>query len=250
MEETIDLKEIIQQLRKRLFLILAITIGAGILMALVSFFYLTPIYQSSTKLLINQTKGDQTTLNSSNLQSEVQGNLQLIDTYNEIIKSASILDKVADKLGTGITSSQLNNEISIASTENSQVITIVVQDANPKQAAKIADMTAEVFQAEIVKIMKIDNVNILDYAKVNHLPVKPRSLMNITIALVVGLMVGIAVAFLLHYFDRTLKTEKEIENELGLPVIGLISKIDESNVAEFKKGSSTRTAARSENFGS
>ncbi|WP_342042994.1 YveK family protein [Bacillus sp. OTU2372] len=250
MEETIDLKEILQLLRKRLFLILAITIVAGILMALVSFFYLTPIYQSSTKLLINQTKSDLTTQNSSNLQSEVQGNLQLIDTYNEIIKSTAILDKVADKLGTGITSAQLNNEISIASTENSQVITIVVQDANAKQAAKIADTTAEVFQAEIVKIMKIDNVNILDYAKVDLSPIKPRSLMNIAIALVVGLMAGVAVAFLLHYFDRTLKTEKDIENELGLPVIGLISKIDESKSVDFNRGSSKRTAARSENFGS
>lgn len=250
MEETIDLKEILQMLRKRLFLILAITVVAGILMALVSFFYLTPIYQSSTKILISQTKGDQTTQNNTSLQTEVQGNLQLIDTYNEIIKSASILDKVAEKLDTGLTSAQLNNEISIASTENSQVITIVVQDANAKQAAKIADTTAEVFQAEIVKIMKIDNVNILDYAKVDLSPIKPRSLMNIAIALVVGLMAGVAVAFLLHYFDRTLKTEKDIENELGLPVIGLISKIEESNVAEFKRGSSTRTSARSENIGS
>jgi capsular polysaccharide biosynthesis protein len=48
-----------QILRKRLGLIAAITINAVLIIGKVSFFFLTPIYQSSTQLVVNQTKTDQ-----------------------------------------------------------------------------------------------------------------------------------------------------------------------------------------------
>ncbi|MEY2194031.1 YveK family protein [Neobacillus sp. BF23-41] len=250
MEETIDLKELLLILKKRLLLIITIVLLAGIASGLFTYFYLTPMYQSSTKLLINQTKEDQSSVNSANLQGQVQGNLQLIDTYNEIIKSSAILVKVAEKLNTGITVEQLISEITLASSENSQVVTIVVKDASAEQAAKIADTTAEVFQTEIVKIMKIDNVNILDYATVNPSPVDPKPTLNIAIGIVVGLMLGIAVAFLLDYFDNTLKNEKDIERELGLPVIGMITKIDEIKLEEKVSRRADKSLARGEYLGS
>ncbi|MDV2687403.1 GNVR domain-containing protein, partial [Alkalihalophilus lindianensis] len=80
-------------------------------------------------------------------------------------------------------------------------------------AAKIANKTAQVFQKEISKIMNIDNVSILAKAEVGDIqaPIKPQPLLNIAIAMVVGLMVGVGLAFLLEYFDNTIKTEQEIE---------------------------------------
>jgi capsular polysaccharide biosynthesis protein len=59
MEETIRLQEIMQTLRKRLRLILSITFTAIIISGLVSYFLITPIYQSSTQLLVNQSKDEQ-----------------------------------------------------------------------------------------------------------------------------------------------------------------------------------------------
>ena len=95
MEETISLKELFQTLKKRMSLIVLITAIAVMVSAIVSYFFITPIYQSSTQLLVNQAKSEQTAYNSS----EVQTNLQLMNTYNVIIKSPAILDKVAAQLG-------------------------------------------------------------------------------------------------------------------------------------------------------
>ena len=100
MEETISLKELFQTLKKRMSLIVLITAIAVMVSAIVSFFFLTPIYQSSTQLLVNQAKNEQQAFTTS----EVQTNLQLINTYNVIIKSPAILDKVAAQLGTDLTS--------------------------------------------------------------------------------------------------------------------------------------------------
>src|SRR3954451_10521496 len=164
MEETIRLKELYQTLRKRMSLIVLITAIAVMISAIVSFFFLTPIYQSSTQLLVNQAKSEQQAFTTN----EVQTNLQLINTYNVIIKSPAILDKVAAQLGNDVTSAELNAKITVQSEADSQVVNLTVQDPDPQMAASIANTTAEVFKKEIVTIMNVDNVSILAEATVGE----------------------------------------------------------------------------------
>lgn len=142
MEETISLKELFQTLKKRFSLIIAITIVAVMISGIVSYFVLTPIYQSSTQILVNQAKDEQGVYTAG----EVQTNLQLINTYNVIIKSAAILELVKKELNLDITTGALNEKITVQSEQNSQVVTISVQDEDPQMAADIANKTAEVFQ--------------------------------------------------------------------------------------------------------
>jgi capsular polysaccharide biosynthesis protein len=249
MEQEYSIEEILQTLKKHLLLILSITCLAAIIGSLITFFYLTPIYQSTTKLLVNQAKDNQSLTNPNSAQ--VDTDLKLIDTYNEIIKSSRILSKVAKELGSGLTVNKLNSEITVNKTQNSQVVTIVVQDPNANQAAKIANATANVFESEVVKIMKIDNVSILDGAVVNPSPVKPKPMMNIAISVAIGLMLGVFIAFLMEYFDKTIHTERDIEDILGIPVLGNIAVIDDLAMEKRKSHRPTKTAAvRGENVGS
>jgi capsular polysaccharide biosynthesis protein len=226
MEETISLKDLLQTLKKRLNLILTITLLAILVSGVISYFFLTPIYQSSTQLLVNQSKNEQTMYN----YNEVQTNLQLINTYNVIIKSPAILDLVIKELKLDMSTGELNNKVTVASEKNSQVVNISVQDPNAKRAANIANKTAEVFTREISQIMNVDNVSILAKAQVGEKqsPIKPKPLLNIAIALVVGLMAGVGLAFLLEYFDNTIKTEQDIEKLLSMPVLGVITTITET----------------------
>ncbi|MCM3788883.1 Wzz/FepE/Etk N-terminal domain-containing protein [Domibacillus indicus] len=247
MEETISLKELAQTLKKRLKLIILITIAAALISGIISYFVLTPIYQSSTQVLVNQAKTEQQLYNPS----EVQTNLQLISTYNVIMKSPAILEKVAQNLDLNLTPEQLSSKITVASEQDSQVVNVTVQDENPGLAADIANETARVFQEDIVKIMNVDNVSILAAAEVgeNPSPVKPQPLLNIVIAMVVGLMAGIGLAFLLEYLDNTIKSEQDIEKTLGLPVLGGVTTISASNGRPTKKTSAPK-AVRSETIGS
>lgn len=237
MEETISLKELLQTLRKRLLLILSITFVAVLVSGIVSFYFLTPIYQSSTQFLVNQAKDDQPVYNPG----EIQTNLQLINTYNVIIKSPAILDIVKNNLDLDMTTEQLNSKITVGSQTDSQVVAITVQDEDPKMAADIANTTVSVFQKEIKEIMNVDNVSILAKAEVNSSPVKPNPYLNIAIAMVVGLMAGVGLAFLLEYFDNTVKDEQDIERNLDLPILGVISIID---TAKVQKEISNRAARK------
>jgi capsular polysaccharide biosynthesis protein len=239
MEETISLKELLQTLRKRLVLIAVITITAILISGIVSYFFLTPIYQASTQLLVNQSKTEQTVYSPN----EVQTNLQLINTYNVIIKSPAILDIVVKELDLNMTSAQLNGKITVQSEKDSQVVNISVQDPDAATAAKIANKISDVFQKEIVKIMNVNNVSILAKATVGDhpVPIKPNPQLNVAIALVVGLMAGVGFAFLLEYFDNTIKNEQDIERILEIPVLGVISMIESGD----KKANSKRTTRNS-----
>ncbi|WP_026679385.1 YveK family protein [Fictibacillus gelatini] len=232
MEETISLKDIYYTLKKRLNIIILLTVIAVAVSGVVSYFVLTPTYETSTQILVNQhqEKGQID-------YNQVQTNVQMVNTYSTIIKSPTIMEKVIEQLHSKSTVDELNNQVTVNSEQNNQVFTVTVQDKDPAQAVKIANTIADVFQKEIPKIMKIDNVTILSKAVVKDdmAPVKPKPLLNMAIAGVVGLMVGVGLAFLLEYLDNTLKTEQDIENVLELPVLGTIPKMKAADEKAAKK---------------
>ncbi|OTW80151.1 capsular biosynthesis protein [Bacillus thuringiensis serovar cameroun] len=228
MEETISLKELFHILKKRLAMILVIAFGAAIVSAIISFFFMTPIYQSSTQILVNQKKQDGTMIQAG----EVQTNIQLTNTYKVIIKSPAILDQVNEKLNLKTTAQALTEKVNVANEKDSQVISVTAEDKDPKVARDIANVTAEVFKGEVAQIMSVDNVTVLSKAEVgeNQSPIKPRPMLNIAIAFVVGLMASFGLAFLLEYLDNTVKKEEDIEILLGLPVLGIVARIDEETL--------------------
>jgi capsular polysaccharide biosynthesis protein len=246
MEETISLKELMATLRKRINLIVLVTLTAVVLSGAVSYFVMTPIYQSSTQLLVNQAKSDQPVYNPA----EIQTNLQLINTYNVIIKSSAILEEVINDLNLQMTVSELDEKITVQSEKDSQVVNVTVEDPDPNKAADIANKVAATFQNKIVDIMSVDNVSILVKAEVSEdqSPVKPKPLLNIAIALVVGLMAGVGISFLLEYLDNTVKTEQDVEQLLGLPVLGAIATFEEQDMKRPSR-SARNTRLRSETVG-
>nr|MBO2506992.1 capsular biosynthesis protein [Bacilli bacterium] len=245
MEETISLYDIFKVLKKRIVLILSITIISTLAAAIISFYVLTPIYQASTQILVNQKTSEQ----QNQIQTtDIQTNLQLINTYNVIIKSPVILSKVIEILDLNTTPSALSNQITVSNANNSQVVNISVQDEQAYLAVDIANTVAQVFQEEIKELMNVDNVNILSPAELpeNPSPVKPNKMLNMAIALVIGLMVGVGLAFLLEYLDTTIKTEHDVEELLGLPILGFVSKITDAN-SEVPLTVKSKRAVRREN---
>jgi len=247
-EETISLQEVFEIIRKKIALILIITFSAAAISAIVSFFLITPKYERSTQLLVNRSQ-----VSENFSTNEVQTNIQLINTYSEIILSPRILDIAAKELeglieleNGEITASYLKGKITVNNQNNSQVLNISVEDTDPYRAALIANKVAEVFQREIPSIMNVDNVNILSEADVPEdlSPVSPKPLLNIAIAFVVGLMLGVGLAFLIEYFDNTIKTEQDIEKYLELPVLGVITTFDMEDMQQKRDFKSLRGERR------
>ncbi|SOC38396.1 YveK family protein [Ureibacillus acetophenoni] len=224
MANALDLKHFMKFLLRRFYLIMSFVLVAAGIAAVFSFFILKPVYEAQTQILVNQNNKGIENMSWSYLESE----LQLINTYNVIIKSPAILTKVIDELKLPLTTEELSKQITITNENKSKVINIKVEDDNPEQAVIMANKIAEVFQKEIPSLMSINNINILSKAKLSDdpKPIKPNKLLNISIAAVLGFMMGIGIALLIEMFDSTIKSEKDVEEILDLPIIGIISTIE------------------------
>lgn len=109
------------------------------------------------------------------------------------------------------------NSTSVSTASESQVMSITVQGTTYEKAAKTVNAISNVFQSQIPLIMKIDNVAILSEAKVdsNASPINMKTTLSIIVSLFAGLVLAIALVFLMDYLDDTFKSEAELEKEPG-----------------------------------
>lgn len=227
-----ELKQYWLIIRKRLWLIALCVLLATAVTGVYSYLFIKPVYQASTKLIVNQTK-DNNPLTSLDFNT-VNMNLKLIDTYKEIIRTPAVMDKVvAQYPNLSITSDQLIGKVKVSSVNNTQVMTLAVQDLSYNRAVEIVNAISQVFKQEIPNIMKVDNVSILNEAlpKENPAPVAPNPLLNVIISLIVSLMAAVGIVFLLDYLDDTLKTEQDIQDVLGLTTLTVIAKMKKEDKA-------------------
>ncbi|WP_195932051.1 YveK family protein [Turicibacter sanguinis] len=217
-EYEIDLKEIFGMLKKRWLMIVSITAAAVVIAGIISFFVLTPVYESSSTLLVSYKQNQESIMTYNDLTMSQK----LVNTYSEIIKSRSISEEVLKKLDLDLTAEELSEKISVSKVNDTEIIRVKVSDTDPEMAALIANTISDVFKKEIKNIMEIDNVSTIDTAKAPESPVKPNKLMNVAIASVLGAMVSVGLVFVLELLDRTYKTPTDVERHLGLPIIGAI----------------------------
>ncbi|QHT48032.1 capsular biosynthesis protein [Bacillus sp. SB49] len=250
MEETISLKEIFEVIKKRIWLIIALAVGAAVLSAAYTIFLVTPTYESSSQFIVNQSQEQKA--NAAYDINEIRTNVELINTYNVIIESPRILDRVAEELNLDLSAEALSSKITVANAAESQVVNVTATDANALMAADIANTTVEIFKEEVPTLMNgVDNIQVLTEASVgaDPAPVSPNTTLNIAIALVVGLMLGVGIAFLLEYLDNTVKSEQDIDDILDLPVLGVVTTISPSDMVQGRSNKKQLREVRGESVG-
>ncbi len=242
-EEERDLIELLHILLKRKWIIVL----SGIVAAAIAFgftnYAITPAYRSQTTLMVNSSKGSGLgdiaagfDLGSLNLSQK------LVVTYSEIVKSRIVLEQVIERLELPVTYDQLLETISAEPVGTTEILRITVESDSPEQAADIANNTSEVFIKEVVRILKVDNVEIIDEAIPIPKPINVKLILNVAVGGIVGMMLSVGGVFLAEFLDSTLKTADDIEKYLELPVIGTIVDFEiETDLKEADYGRANRS---------
>ncbi|WP_057914703.1 YveK family protein [Peribacillus muralis] len=232
MREKLSIKDLFQMVKKRIALIFIITTLITVITGVVSLFILSPVYQASAQILVNQSK-DNTDLYKV---GEIQTNIQLIETYSEIIKSPMMLEMVKDRLNLKISNPALSEQIEIVSKGNSQLFTIKVEASDPKLAVDIVNTITVIFQEEIKTLMNVDNVNVLSKGNVgdNTAPIKPNPIINMIQAFFAGVVISLVVTFLIEFLDNTIKVESDIEEHLQMPMLGIVNLMENKKKWKWK----------------
>ncbi|MBX5481004.1 MAG: polysaccharide biosynthesis tyrosine autokinase [Myxococcaceae bacterium] len=80
-------------------------------------------------------------------------------------------------------------------------------------------------EIELSGMLKTSNVRILDKARPNTIPVKPNVPLYLTLAAVLGILLGVAGAFVFEWLDDSIVSQRDVEERLGLPFLGLVPRI-------------------------
>lgn len=222
MEETIDLRELFKIIKRKIWMIVLIGLIFGIVSGVVSVFFITPMYQSSTTLIVNkENSNSETQLSNSDDINYVQ---KLAYTYSEIITSRSVIGKTISQLGLDISYKKLASCVTVTNITNTQIIKVDVLYKDPKTAREICDTIPAVFDKEIQRIMKVSGVEVIDKAIVSSSPVKPNKIKNVILASAFGVLLGICIAIVQSLMDTKIKTSSDIKEHLDIPVLGIIPK--------------------------
>lgn len=220
-EETIELRELLEILLKRKLLIILMTVFCTVVGGAYSMFLVTPMYSAETTMMVNGAK-NMTDIASSLDIGSINLSQKLVVTYGEIVKSRIVLEQTIDSLNLDMTYEQLLRKTTAQQVGETEILKIAVQDEDPRQAARIANKISDVFVKEVMRILKVNNVETIDTAIPIEKPVNVKTALNIAIAMILGLMLGVFIAFVLEYMDNTIKTENDVQKYLDLPVLGLI----------------------------
>lgn len=221
--DEINLKELFRYILSKFYIIVTATVVVVLAGEIYSTYMKTPLYRSTTKLVLTSSQGDNSTTAVTNTDVTLSNNL--VKTYSEIITSRGVLAKVIANLKFDMTTEELAAKVSVSSVTNTQIITLSVSDANAEQAEQIANEIAKVFKAEINSLYKIDNVQIVDKAQAAESPYNINVLKQTLQFLAAGLALGIGIVLIMFYLDNTVKNSQVVEDKVGLVVLGVVPKV-------------------------
>lgn len=184
-------------------------------------FLKTPLYEGKTSIILVNKSTDNNS-NATITQSDVILSQKLVSTYSQIVKSKKVLNQVISNLRLEYSYSELSRLVNVSSVSDTEIIKISVSNESPELAASIANNVAEVFKTEVSEIYNLENVTILDKAEVAKSPYNIKIVKTAGISVVGGIAISVMLLFVLFYFDTSIKSSEEVENKLGLPVIGTI----------------------------
>ena len=222
-EQVIRLDELFEALKKRWLMIVSITLIATIISAALSFFVIKPQYEASTKVFIGKDEGE----NQSYNQNDVLMYQKLMKTYSEAIKTKDLISRSLKGTSIKLEPTDVLNNLTVVTVADTQILQIKYKSKNPQEAKAIIEGISEEFIKTSKELVPNGNIKVIEAVELPEKPVSPNKKMNIAIAFLLGLMVGVGLAFLLEFLDNTFKNKDQLERELDIPVIGSIPSMKE-----------------------
>ena len=228
----IDLVELLGVILHNLWIIIVSGVIVAAVALLVSYFIITPKYESVTKIyVISKTNADTMTY------SDLQAGSTLTKDYKELVKSRPVLEEVLAETGIDVELKDLEEQITVEVPTDTRIVSITVEDKDPYEARIIADSVRIAAAKHIQEVMDTEAVNVVEEASLPIEKSSPSILKNTAIGYAVGLFLAIAIVMINYIMDDTIKTPDDVEKFLGVSVLGSIpySENDLSDKAEMER---------------
>ena len=218
----IDLLKMAKLLWQHAWTIVIATILVGALAFAYSSFLITPRYESSALMYVNNSSislgGASFTFNASELSAAKS----LVNTYAVILKTRTTLNAVIRKTGVDYTYEELYNMVSARSVDNTEIFAITVNSSDPEEAELLANTIADILPDKIGDIVEGSHVSVVDRAVVSTKKVSPSNAKNTAIGMLLGFILSCAVIILMDLFDDVIRDDDYLTQTYDIPVLGVI----------------------------
>lgn len=220
-----ELRDYIRILRKSWALIVIATL-LGVGLAAVWSLTRTPMYQASSTVFVSTQAGGTV----AEMQQGQTFTLSRVATYADLVKTPIVINPVIAELDLGMTANSLASRVTASAGTGRALITISVTDADPVQAADVANALAASLSsvAESIETPQGEEVSPVRLTRVQDAlppfqPASPNVPLNLVLGLLVGLALGIGIAVLREVLDTRIRTPRDIELVTESPLIGVIA---------------------------
>lgn len=223
----IDLWKMLLVLLDRWKLILGSGLVAAVLALVFTTQFITPLYRASIKVYVNNINANETIeyINASNLAAAQQ----LVNTYVNMIRSDTVLEKVSQSADLEYTAQDIRGMMTASQVDETEIFEVYVSHPDPVEAAKIANAIADVAPSEISYFVEGSSTKIIDYAKIPEAPYTPSVTRNTLLGGILGGIAAVGLVFLSYLMDVRIKDEEELAARYDFPVLGRIPNFNESN---------------------
>ncbi|HFU3734512.1 TPA: YveK family protein [Streptococcus suis] len=212
----IDVLSLLRTIWRKKFLILLTAILTTGLAFAYSAFLATPQYDSTTRLyVVNQSSDNGAGITNQDLQA---GSF-LVKDYKEIILSQDVLKNVTTTLGI---TEDIKDKITVTIPTDTRILSITVRDSDPNQAATVANTLRDEAAKKIIEVTKVSDVTTLEAALPAEKPSTPRTKRNLALGFIAGAFLATALVLVLEVLDDRVKRPQDIEEGLGITLLGVV----------------------------
>jgi capsular exopolysaccharide synthesis family protein len=241
----VELREVLAALRAAWWLpVLGLVVGGAV--ALAASLLQTPQYTSHTQLFVSTTDSATT----SDVFQGSQFSQQRVTSYAQLLTGEELAGRVVDRLDLPLSPGQLTREIAATAVTDTVLIDVTVTDPSAERAQRIADGLGREFISLVGDLETPESggaspvkVTVTDSPEVPSSPSSPQTTRNIALGLLVGLLIGAALAIARARLDRSVREAEEASELAGAPVIGVILRDDSLQTQHtIDRNSQSRTA--------
>nr|APZ78860.1 Chain length determinant protein Wzd [Streptococcus suis] len=201
--------------RKKFFILVTAVLGAG-LAFVYSSFLVTPQYDSTTRIYVVSQNVE---AGAGLTNQDLQAGSYLVKDYKEIILSQDVLTQVATELNLN---ENLKEKVSVSIPVDTRIVSISVRDADPNEAARIANSLRTFAAQKIVEVTKVSDVTTLEEAVPAEEPTTPNTKRNIILGLLAGGILATGLVLVMEVLDDRVKRPQDIEEVMGLTLLGVV----------------------------
>ena len=119
---------------------------------------------------------------------------------------------------------------------NQKAIEYTVLSRETESAKQMYDLLIKRFkETSLTEDMRTGNIRIIDRAHVPNAPVRPKRALNILLAVLLGLISGVGLAFFFEYLDNTIKLPEDIQRYLRVPYLGPVPAMALNGIPESRE---------------